>query len=297
MINEISIVIPALNEEESIPSLISEIDNELSNTQLKYEIIIVDDGSKVSLDSIIPKNKNLKIFRNLYTKGQSQSLLKGIENSEFKYICVLDGDGQNPPFEIKNLIDTFNSDYENIDAVCGFRKNRKDKFLRSLYSKIANFFIRKLLKSNIKDLGCSLKLFRKNLIEEIRFSGDMHRMLSVLFEYRGHRIIQIPVVHKERKFGETKYGLNRLIPVFVDSFLIYLSEGFTLTPRYSLSKLAFYSFMASFLLISYSAFQKFAYEVFVHRNPIFLIGLTFLFISIQLFVTSVISFFIENKKD
>ena len=297
MINEISIVIPALNEEESIPLLISEIDNELSNTQLKYEIIIVDDGSKVSLDSIVPKNKNLKIFRNLYTKGQSQSLLKGIENSEFKYICVLDGDGQNPPFEIKNLIDTFNSDYENIDAVCGFRKNRKDKFLRSLYSKIANFFIRKLLKSSIKDLGCSLKLFRKNLIEEIRFSGDMHRMLSVLFEYRGHRIIQIPVVHKERKFGETKYGLNRLIPVFVDSFLIYLSEGFTLTPRYSLSKLAFYSFMASFLLISYSAFQKFAYEIFVHRNPIFLIGLTFLFISIQLFVTSVISFFIENKKD
>ena len=297
MINEISIVIPALNEEESIPSLISEIDNELSNTQLKYEIIIVDDGSKFSLDSIVPKNKNLKIFRNLYTKGQSQSLLKGIENSEFKYICVLDGDGQNPPFEIKNLIDTFNSDYENIVAVCGFRKNRKDKFMRSLYSKIANFFIRKLLKSNIKDLGCSLKLFRKNLIEEIRFSGDMHRMLSVLFEYRGHRIIQIPVVHKERKFGETKYGLNRLIPVFVDSFLIYLSEGFTLTPRYSLSKLAFYSFMASFLLISYSAFQKFAYEIFVHRNPIFLIGLTFLFISIQLFVTSVISFFIENKKD
>lgn len=297
MINEISIVIPALNEEESIPLLISEIDNELSNTQLKYEIIIVDDGSKVSLDAIVPKNKNLKIFRNLYTKGQSQSLLKGIENSEFKYICVLDGDGQNPPFEIKNLIDTFNSDYENIDAVCGFRKNRKDKFLRSLYSKIANFFIRKLLKSSIKDLGCSLKLFRKNLIEEIRFSGDMHRMLSVLFEYRGHRIIQIPVVHKERKFGETKYGLNRLIPVFVDSFLIYLSEGFTLTPRYSLSKLAFYSFMASFLLISYSAFQKFAYEIFVHRNPIFLIGLTFLFISIQLFVTSVISFFIENKKD
>tara|TARA_X000000950_G_C13887042_1_gene649299 strand:- start:837 stop:1730 length:894 start_codon:yes stop_codon:yes gene_type:complete len=297
LINEISIVIPSLNEEESIPSLISEIDNELSNTQLKYEIIIVDDGSKVSLDSIVPKNKNLKIFRNLYTKGQSQSLLKGIENSEFKYICVLDGDGQNPPFEIKNLIDTFNSDYKNIDAVCGFRKNRKDKFLRSLYSKIANFFIRKLLKSNIKDLGCSLKLFRKNLIEEIRFSGDMHRMLSVLFEYRGHRIIQIPVVHKERKFGETKYGLNRLIPVFVDSFLIYLSEGFTLTPRYSLSKLAFYSFMASFLLISYSAFQKFAYEIFVHRNPIFLIGLTFLFISIQLFVTSVISFFIENNKD
>ena len=177
-----------------------------------------------------------------------------------------------------------NSDYENIDAVCGFRKNRKDKFLRSLYSKIANFFIRKLLKSNIKDLGCSLKLFRKNLIEEIRFSGDMHRMLSVLFEYRGHRIIQIPVVHKERKFGETKYGLNRLIPVFVDSFLIYLSEGFTLTPRYSLSKLAFYSFMASFLLISYSAFQKFAYEIFVHRNPIFLIGLTFLFISIQFYI-------------
>ena len=297
MINEISIVIPALNEEESIPLLISEIDNELSNTELKYEIIIVDDGSKVSLDSIVPKNKNLKILRNLYTKGQSQSLLKGIENSEYKHICVLDGDGQNPPSEIKNLINTFNSDYENIDAVCGFRKNRKDKFLRSFYSKIANFFIRKLLKSNVKDLGCSLKLFRKNLIEEIRFSGDMHRMLSVLFEYRGHRIIQIPVGHKERKFGETKYGFNRLIPVFVDSFLIYLSEGFTLTPRYSLSKLAFYSFMASFLLISYSAFQKFAYEIFVHRNPIFLIGLTFLFISIQLFATSVISFFIESKKD
>lgn len=94
MINEISIVIPAPNEEESIPLLISEIDNELSKTEIKYENIIVDDGSKVSLDSIVPKNKNLKILRNLYTKGQSQSLLKGIENSEYKHICVLDGDGQ-----------------------------------------------------------------------------------------------------------------------------------------------------------------------------------------------------------
>ena len=76
-------------------------------------------------------NKNLKILKT-YTQGQSQSLLKGIENSEYKHICVLDGDGQNPPSEIKNLINTFNSDYENIDAVCGFRKNRKDKFLKVL---------------------------------------------------------------------------------------------------------------------------------------------------------------------
>ena len=141
MINQISIVIPALNEEESIPSLVDELNAELESANLEFEIIIVDDGSITSLKKII-SNPRVQVLENSFNRGQSFSILKGIEHSSYEYIVTLDGDGQNPPSEIIKLVDEFNKDFENVDVVCGYRKNRRDKFVRSLYSKVANFLIK-----------------------------------------------------------------------------------------------------------------------------------------------------------
>ena len=295
MIDQLSVIIPALDEEESLPFLLDELYENLDKTGISYEILIIDDGSKLSVSSILEENKNLKIYRNKFTKGQSHALLLGIENSNYEYIATLDADGQNPPYEIINLMNAFNESEGKYDVIAGYRKDRKDKFFRSLYSKIGNFLIKLFLNSKIKDLGCSLKLFRKELMEDINFTGDIHRVILTLFEYRSYQIKQIPVDHKERVYGETKYGLGRLIPVIVDTFIIYLTEGFTKTARYSLGKLGIYFWSLSIALFIFSLLQKYIQSIFVHKNPIFLIGMIFLFLSIQLFVTSIITFFTENK--
>ena len=296
MINQISIVIPALNEEESIPSLVDELNAELESANLEFEIIIVDDGSITSLKKII-SNPRVQVIENSFNRGQSFSILKGIEHSSYEYIVTLDGDGQNPPSEIIKLVDEFNKDFENVDVVCGYRKNRRDKFVRSLYSKVANFLIRLITKSKCKDLGCSLKIFKKEMVEDIKYNGDIHRILIPLFEFRNYRLKQIEVEHFERKSGETKYGFERVIAVIVDSILLYLTDGFVNTARYSLSKLSFIFGAISALLFAISYYQKIINLVFVHRNPLFIIGIVFFIIFLQLFTFSLISFFLENKKN
>ncbi len=296
MINQISIVIPALNEEESIPSLVNELNAELESANLEFEIIIVDDGSITSLKKII-SNPRVQVLENSFNRGQSFSILKGIEHSSYEYIVTLDGDGQNPPSEIIKLVDEFNKDFENVDVVCGYRKNRRDKFVRSLYSKVANFLIRLITKSKCKDLGCSLKIFKKEMVEDIKYNGDIHRILIPLFEFRNYRLKQIEVEHFERKSGETKYGFERVTAVIVDSILLYLTDGFVNTARYSLSKLSFIFGAISALLFAISYYQKIVNLVFVHRNPLFLIGIVFFIIFLQLFTFSLISFFLENKKN
>ncbi len=296
MINQISIVIPALNEEESIPSLVDELNAELESANLEFEIIIVDDGSIRSLKKII-SNPRVQVLENSFNRGQSFSILKGIEHSSYEYIVTLDGDGQNPPSEIIKLVDEFNKDFENVDVVCGYRKNRRDKFVRSLYSKVANFLIRLITKSKCKDLGCSLKIFKKEMVEDIKYNGDIHRILIPLFEFRNYRLKQIEVEHFERKSGETKYGFERVTAVIVDSILLYLTDGFVNTARYSLSKLSFIFGAISALLFAISYYQKIINLVFVHRNPLFIIGIVFFIIFLQLFTFSLISFFLENKKN
>jgi len=294
MIKEISILIPVLNEEDNLPYLIDDIHSSLNNSDINYEIIIIDDFSKIPVNSYL-NGKNIKIFRNAYRRGQSFSLFKAAEKSKYEHLVTLDGDGQNPPEEIIKLLNIFNENYEQCDIVAGIRKSRKDGFLRTLYSKLANLIIRSLTKTECKDLGCSLKIFRKKMLEDIKFNGDIHRILVPLFEYRGYKLIQEEVNHLPRKFGETKYGFSRIIAVTIDSFLLYFTNGFTSTARYSLTKLSFVFGFLSLALFALSLFQKEISGIFIHRNPLFLIGITTFFVSLQLIITSVVSFFIENK--
>ena len=153
---------PALNEERSVPFLLKDIYKNLDEADISYEIILVDDGSENNLEKYIEKNDKLRIYRNSYTKGQTQSILYGIEESNFEYIFILDSDGQNPPSEIMKLVNYYNENFGSCDVVSGIRVNRKDKKIRSLYSKFANWIIRLLTKSKCKDLGCSMKLFRNH---------------------------------------------------------------------------------------------------------------------------------------
>ena len=194
------------------------------------------------------------------------------------------------------MINELNKNFNQYDVIAGYRANRKDAFFRSFYSKLANIFIKLITKTSAKDLGCSLKIFHKKILEDVKFTGDIHRILLPLFELRNYRILQIPVEHRERKFGETKYGIGRIIAVVIDSILLYLTKGFTNSARYASGKLSFIFGGLSLVLFLFALYAKVYLDIFVHKNPVFLIGITTFFISLQFLTISIVSFFIENKK-
>jgi len=206
----ISVVIPFFNEEENIKILVDEIHESLKNTQHDYELILINDAST---DDTLKKLKELKkinkykinIINNETNIGQSLSLFKGIELSNYDTIVTLDGDGQNNPKDIPFLLSEYRSK-NNIGLVSGVRTKRKDKFIKKVSSKIANTIRRNILKDDCYDTGCSLKVFSKKIFLKFpKFTG-LHRFLPALFKGFGYTVIFLPVDHRPRIFGKSNYG-------------------------------------------------------------------------------------------
>ena len=278
-----SIVIPAYSEEENINQLLVEIEDTFKD-EVDLEVILVDDGSPVSLEDVIKKSEykfNIQIVTNRYNLGQSKSIEVGLKNSNGDVIGLIDADCQNPPKELKKLYDYFV--VNNFDAIISFRKNRKDELLRKTVSRLANFILKIFTKSKFKDLGSSLKVIKRECLESITFKGDMHRFISPMLQARGYSIFEIEVEHAERTKGVSKYGFGRIVPVIVDGILFYLTNGFTRPAKYAIGKLSLALFFISIGLNLIVVYQKIVSSIFVHRNPIFIISMVFLLLSIQIF--------------
>ena len=280
---QLSIIIPAYSEEENIPNLLNDIGKAFQHDK-NLEVVIVDDGSPVSLKDIL----NIEIYgfktliiSNQYNLGQSKSIEVGLKNSTGEVIGLIDADCQNPPEELKKLYDFYNSN--DFDAVISYRKNRKDESLRKIISKLANLILKIFTKSKFKDLGSSLKVIKRECLESISFKGDMHRFISPMLQARGFSIAELEVVHAERTKGVSKYGFGRIVPVIVDGILFYLTQGFTRPAKYAIGKLSFSLFIISIFLNLIVIYQKAVNSIFVHRNPIFIISMVFLLLSIQVF--------------
>ena len=281
--NLFSIIIPAYSEEENINDLLVEIEKTFKD-EVDLEIILVDDGSPVSLDDVIKKSEyklNIQIVTNGYNLGQSKSIEVGLKNSNGDVIGMIDADCQNPPKELKKLYDYFI--VNNFDAIISYRKNRKDEFLRKIVSRLANFILKIFTKSKFKDLGSSLKVIKRECLESLTFKGDMHRFISPMLQARGYSIFEIEVEHAERTKGVSKYGFGRIVPVIVDGILFYLTNGFTRPAKYAIGKLSLMLFLISLGLNLIVIYQKTVNSIFVHRNPIFIISMVFLLLSIQIF--------------
>lgn len=281
--NLFSVVIPAYSEEENINNLLVEIEKTFKDGD-DFEVILVDDGSPVPLHNVIKKNEyniNMEIVTNKYNLGQSKSIEIGIKKSNGNVIGLIDADCQNPPQELKKLYDFYISN--SYDAVISYRKNRKDDFLRKIVSKLANFILKIFTKSKFKDLGSSLKVIKRECLESITFKGDMHRFISPMLQARGYSIFEIEVEHAERTKGVSKYGFGRIVPVIVDGILFYLTNGFTRPAKYAIGKLSLLLFFISIGLNLIVIYQKIVNSIFVHRNPIFIISMVFLLLSIQIF--------------
>lgn len=226
---KLSLVVPLMNEEENVQPLLDQIVQNLSG--LEYEVILVDDGStdrtvaKVKESAL--KNVKLVVFNRNY--GQTTAMAAGIEMAKGELIATLDGDLQNDPQDIPRMIEVLEGgDY---DVVAGIRTKRKDgMFMRKIPSLIANFIIRKMTKINLKDYGCTLKVFKKDVAKNLGLYGELHRFIPVLATMHGAKITQMNVKHHERVHGVSKYGIGRTFKVISDLLLMVFMQKYKTRP-------------------------------------------------------------------
>ena len=284
---ELSVVITVINEEENIHPLAEEIRNALAG--MDYEVIFVDDGStdatKKKIKEIIDERITLVELRKNY--GQSTAMMAGIDHAGGKYIALLDGDLQNDPADIPFMLDLMKK--EDWDVVAGNRKNRKDgMFLRKVPSKIANYFIRRWTKVYIKDYGCTLKIFKREIAEELGLYGELHRFIPVLAAMQGAKITQVDVKHHARKFGKSKYGLGRTFRVLSDLVTMIFFRRYIQKPMHLFGTMGFISLFFGVIINVYLLILKIlGHDIW--GKPLLILGLIFLLGGIQLITIGIIA--------
>jgi len=219
---KISVVIPVYNEENNLVPLYEKIKKVLTDLNRDYEIIFVDDGSKDKsgevLRKIVDKDPYVKVVRLKRNYGQTFALDAGFRNASGEIIISIDADLQNDPQDIPLLL----KELEDSDVVCGWRRKRKDSFLKKISSFFANSIRRFVLKDNIIDIGCTLRAYRREALEKIKLFNGMHRFLPILIAWEGFRIKQIEVRHHPRFSGKSKYGFyKRLTKSFFDLWAVF----------------------------------------------------------------------------
>jgi len=210
----VSVVVPVFNEEENVSILQSELRAALSG--LDYEIVFVDDGSTDRSAEKIEIAPNIRILRFERNTGQSAALYAGIRAAHGETIVMIDGDLQNDPADIPRLLEQIS---RGADLVCGYRAKRKDTITKRMTSRIANFVRSRFTKDYVHDTGCTLKAMRRECADALVPFKGMHRFIPALIRGAGYRLVEIPVNHRPRRFGQTKYGFgSRALRATVDMF-------------------------------------------------------------------------------
>ena len=295
---EVSIVIPLLNEEESISELAQWIDKVLSKNNLSYEIIFIDDGSKDSSWSVIKniKNDNPNVygikFRRNY--GKSAALNVGFSKASGDVVITMDADLQDSPDEIPELYNLIAND--NFDLVSGWKKKRYDPITKTVPTKLFNWAARKASGINLNDFNCGLKAYNKNVVKSIEVYGEMHRYIPILAKWAGFKNIGEKVVeHQSRKYGVTKFGFERFINGFLDLLTVTFISRFGKKPMHIFGTLGTLMFILGLTLFLYIGGIKlyYIYNSLPAKNiadqSAFFIALTTMVIGVQLFLSGFIA--------
>lgn len=237
MANFISIIVPIYNEEDNILNLHKQILQASKTWDCSFEIIYINDGSTDnSLNKLNELNGNIKILNFSRNFGQTSAMQAGIDEAKGNIIIPLDADMQNDPNDIAPMLNLYQKGY---DIVSGWRKNRHDNIIRVIPSKIANIIISKFTKVKLHDYGCSLKIYNAEILKKIRLYGEMHRFIPALMSLYTTKIIEIPVTHHPRIYGQSKYNLSRTKRVILDLFTVTFLLSFKDKPIYFFGNLAF----------------------------------------------------------
>jgi glycosyltransferase involved in cell wall biosynthesis len=288
----ISIVIPMKNEEENVAPLCAEIQEVMTKEEMRWEAIIVNDGSTDGtareLDKVFRQDSRFIIVEFAKSFGQSAALAAGFRLARGQVIIPMDGDRQNDPADIPRLIAAL-EEPPGYDIISGWRKARQDKwFSRKLPSKIANALVRHVtFCTAIHDFGCTLKAYRREALEDVNLYGEMHRFLPAICRWRGARLGELVVNHRPRVAGSTKYGLKRTVKVMFDLITVKFLGDYLTKPIYFFGKIALLTLSASMLSTGLALVQKFGYLT-EHGKPVMLNSNVFILFAMMMFITSVV---------
>lgn len=285
----VSIIIPAFNEAESLPELTAWIERVMNANGLSYEAIIVDDGSKDKTKSVMEKllqgNSNLRYVRFQRNYGKSAALHVGFERAKGDVVITMDADLQDSPEEVPALYKMVMED--DYDVVSGWKQKRYDPITKTLPTKLYNWAARSMSGIYLHDFNCGLKAYKNEVIKSVEVYGEMHRYIPVLAKRAGFGKIGEKVVqHQARKYGTTKFGMERFLYGFLDLLSVTFMTRFAKRPMHIFGGLGVLSFFLGFCIVMYLVFAKYAFQQYrMTDRPIFYMGILSIIIGFQLFLT------------
>ncbi len=290
-VDGVSVVVPIHNEEDNLLRLHEELTAALVRLGKPYEILLVDDGSRDGsarrMEGLAARDPRVKLVMLRRNYGQTSALRAGMDRARFGAIVTIDGDLQNDPADIPAMVAKLE---EGFDLVAGWRKDRQDSQLtRKLPSRLANRLIRRVTRVPIRDLGCTLKVIRREFLQELELYGDMHRFVSILMVQRGARWTEMPTSHRPRVAGLTKYGLGRTVVVLLDLITLKYLLDYSAHPMRLFGGLGLLCLVLSGVAFVASVAMKVFGGVDLTGNPLLLLTVLSVLSALQLFSLGILS--------
>jgi glycosyltransferase involved in cell wall biosynthesis len=285
---DISVIIPLLNEEESLSELSEWISRVMKDNNLSYEVIFIDDGSKDKswqiIEELAGKNSSVKGIKFRRNYGKAAALSVGFDQAMGDVVITMDADLQDSPDEIPELYKMIKND--SFDLVSGWKKKRHDPFSKTIPTKFYNWSARRMSGIKLHDFNCGLKAYRNEVVKSIEVYGEMHRYIPFLSKWAGFKKIGEKVVHhQKRKYGKTKYGLDRFYKGYLDLLTISFTTRFGKRPMHFFGLWGTLIFIGGLIIAGYLAFTKYFMHSFkMTERPLFYFGLLAMVLGTQLFV-------------
>lgn len=295
---DISVVVPLYNEAESLPELVAWIDRVARGNGLTYEIIMVDDGSDDASWSVVERLSGeygtIRGIRFMRNYGKSAALYCGFERAEGEVVFTMDADLQDSPDEIPEMRRMILE--EGYDVVSGWKRKRYDPIGKRLPSKFFNFTARLMSGIKLHDFNCGLKAYRRKVVKSIEVYGEMHRYIPILAKHAGFKRIGEKVVqHQERKYGKSKFGMERMIKGYLDLISVSFMSRFGRSPMYLFGGLGTLMFIAGFIATVWIIVEKFAAGVPITNQPLFYLSLMAIVLGVVLFLAGFLGEMINRR--
>jgi len=291
----LSVVIPAKNEEESVKPLYLQLTSVLKSTKKKYEIIFIDDGSKDKTYEVLTqlrrKDKKVKIIKHRGNFGKSVALQNGFNLASGEIIFTLDADLQDDPKEIPHFLKKLASGY---DLVSGWKKIRHDPLSKVIPSRILNWATAKITGVDVHDINCGFKAYRRDVVKSLNLYGELYRFIPIIAASQNFTVGEIPVSHRERRYGKSKFGIERNIKGLLDLITIVFLTGYLKRPGHFFGTMGIVSFSVGFTIGIYITYIRLISGSIQYRLPLLFLGVLSMIVGVQLITTGLLAELMVN---
>jgi glycosyltransferase involved in cell wall biosynthesis len=286
---DVSVVIPLLNEEQSLKELTDQLKISLVRMGGHYELIFIDDGSTDNSFRVLRDlhfhNRRIKVIRFRRNYGKSAALMVGFQKAQGEFVVTMDADLQDDPAEIPNLIKQMKTGY---DVVSGWKKKRHDPISKTIPSRFFNFVTALVTGIKIHDFNCGLKAYRRDVVKSVNVYGELHRYIPVLAYFQGFRIGEIVVQHHARKYGKTKFGISRFFKGFLDLLTVIFTTRYITRPLHLFGLWGMAGIMTGTIIDTYLIYEKIFKGEPLSNRPLFLLGLILIIVGVQVVSTGLL---------